>query len=217
MSDLERASPGVERKLSRIVDPAAEGPWRLVTVGRLTENKNQQTIIRALPRVVDAGVDAVLDVYGDGPCRPRLERMAQDLGVAERVSFHGSVDHGEVMKAFASADLNLLSTRQEGFGKVLLEGMVHAAVPVFGQSPVAGEISGDGSRGVVVPADDDVAMAAAVVGLVQDRSRWAAMARDARDYAASMTLEAFQDRVREMLERQWGVQLRRSGSAGAPR
>jgi hypothetical protein len=58
-------------------------------------------------------------------------------------------------------------------------------------------------------------MAAAVVALVRDRSRWAAMAREARTYAASVTLEAFQDRLREMLERQWGVRLRCAGSPEA--
>jgi glycosyltransferase involved in cell wall biosynthesis len=215
VGDLEQAAVGVDRKLARIEDGDAPGPWRLVTVGRLTENKNQQAIVRALRRIVDAGTDAELDVYGDGPCRERLERLAEDLGVADRVRFHGSVDHGDVMAAFSSADINLLSTRQEGFGKVLLEGMVHATVPVFGQSPVAREISGDGRRGVVVPADDDAAMAAAVVALVRDRSRWAAMAREARTYAASVTLEAFQDRLREMLERQWGVRLRCAGSPEA--
>jgi glycosyltransferase involved in cell wall biosynthesis len=208
-ADMDRARSGADRKVARIGDPSVRGPWRLVTVGRLTENKNQQTIVRAMPGIVDAGVDAVLDVYGDGPLRPRLEQMAEELGVAERVTFHGSVDHGAVMAAFASADLNLLSTRQEGFGKVLLEGMVHATVPVFGESPVAGEISGDGSRGVVFPADDPDRLADAVVALVADRPRWVSMAQDARRYAASVTLEAFQDRVREMLERQWGVTLRR--------
>lgn len=206
-ADLERATHGVELKLARIGDPANDGPWRLVTVGRLTTNKNQQTVIRALGRIVDSGVDARLDVYGDGPCSATLQALAADLGVDDRVEFHGSVDHGVVMKAFAGADLNLLSTRQEGFGKVLLEGMVHAAVPVFGESPVAGEISGSGSRGVVVSADDAEQMAAAVVALVADRERWVAMATDARAYASTVTLEAFQDRVKEMLERQWGVSL----------
>lgn len=215
--DMVRAETGVEQKLARIADPAQHGPWRLVTVGRLTDNKNQQTIVRAVSRIVDAGVDVVLDVYGDGPNRAQLAALAQESGVAERVTFHGSVDHAEVMAAFAAADLNLLSTRQEGFGKVLLEGMVHGTVPVFGQSPVAGEISGNGSRGIVFLADDDAALADAVVGLVGDRERWAAMARDAHRYAGTMTLEAFQDRVKEMLERQWGVELRRSGSTGASR
>lgn len=215
--DMARAEPSVRGKLDRISDPAQRGPWRLVTVGRLTDNKNQQTIVRAVSRIVDAGVDAVLDVYGDGPNRAQLAALAQESGVAERVTFHGSVDHAEVMAAFAAADLNLLSTRQEGFGKVLLEGMVYGTVPIFGDSPVAGEISGDGSRGIVFPADDDEALAAAVVGLVQDRERWSAMAGEAHRYAGTMTLEAFQDRVREMLERQWGVELRRSGSTGASR
>ncbi len=120
------------------------------------------------------------------------------------------------MAAFAAADLNLLSTRQEGFGKVLLEGMVHAAVPVFGESPVAGEISGAGSRGVVVPPDDPDRFAEAVIDLVADRTRWAAMAEDARAYAGSMSLEAFQERVRVMLETQWGVTLAAVHRGGVP-
>lgn len=212
-ADLDAATAGVDRKVVRILDPTTDGPWRLVTVGRLTENKNQQTIVRAVGRVADKGIDVTLDVYGDGPLRPRLEALAAELGVGAAVTFHGSVDHGEVMRAFEGADLNLLSTRQEGFGKVLLEGMVHGVVPVFGQSPVAGEISGDGSRGVVIPPDDDERMAQAVIDLTSDRDQWAAMVRDARTYAASVTLEAFQSRVVDMLERQWGVEL----ASSAPR
>lgn len=214
-ADLERSAAGVERKLARLADPARPAPLRLVTVGRLSENKNQQTVVRALPMIVAAGIDAVLDVYGDGPCHDRLVALAADLGVADRVVFHGSVDHGEVMAAFATADLDLLSTRQEGFGKVLLEGMVHATVPIFGESPVAGEISGEGSRGIVYPVDDPERLAAEVVRLVGDPDRWVAMARDARAYASSMTLEAFQDRVRELLERQWGVSFPSPAASGA--
>lgn len=206
-ADMDRAAPGAAEKLERIRDPSNSGPWRLVTVGRLTTNKNQQTIVRAMQPIVASGLDASLDVYGDGPCRGELEQLAQDLGVADRVRFHGAVDHGEVMAAFASADLNLLSTRQEGFGKVLLESMVHATVPVFGRSPVSGEISGDGSRGLVFDADDHNGLAVLVDDLVGDRERWASMAAAARDYAGTMTLEAFQDRVRELLERQWRVSL----------
>lgn len=208
-ADVEAATPAVEEKLSRIRDSHSDGPWRLVTVGRLTENKNQPTIIRAFGRVAGEGIDAVLDVLGDGAMRPRLESLVAELGMNDRVTFHGTVDHQEVMGAFAMADLNLLATRQEGYGKVLLEGMVHGVVPIFGESPVAGEISGHGCRGVVVPADDDERLARAVVELIRDRERWAEMVVEARRYATVTTLEAFQERVREMLERQWGVELRK--------
>jgi glycosyltransferase involved in cell wall biosynthesis len=176
-------------------------------VGRLTPNKNQRTVVEAMAKIVEAGVDARLEVYGDGPCRPELEALARDLGIAERVRFHGSVDHGEVLEAFQAADLHLLSTRQEGFGKVLLEGMVHATVPIFSESPLAEEISGGGSRGLVFATDDADGLAAHAVALVADPARWQAMAADARTYTAAMTLDRFADRVKETLERGWGVTL----------
>ncbi len=207
-ADVDAATPEVEEKLARIRDLRAGGPWRLVTVGRLTENKNQKVIIGALARVVGEGTDVVLGVYGDGTQRSQLEALVDDLGLGERVTFHGAVDHQDVMRAFATADLNLLTTRQEGYGKVLLEGMVHGVVPIFGESPVSGEISGQGRRGVVVPPDDDERLARAIIELVDDRERWAEMVGEARRYARGTSLEAFQERVREMLERQWRVELR---------
>lgn len=213
LAEWEAAAAGVAEKVAALREGRRGSPWQLVTVGRLTANKNQQAAVRSLPGVLAAGHDAVLTVYGDGPERPRLESLARELGVGDRVRFRGAVDHGEVMSAFASADLNLLTTRQEGFGKVLLEGMVHGAVPVFAASPVAGEISGGGTRGSVVPPDDPDRIAAAVSELLADPDRLAGMVEEARAYTREMTLDAFEDRVREMLERQWGVRLRTTPGA----
>lgn len=214
-ADWNAAADAADRKVERLSDPAAATPWRLVTVGRLTDNKNQQTIVRSMGRLVEAGLDVTLDVYGDGPCRSRLEALAGEVGAADRITFHGSVNHGKVMEAFADADLNLLSTRQEGYGKVLLECMVFGVVPIFGESPVAAEISGGGTRGLVFDPDDDGRLAELIAGLVADRERWARMSRAAREYTATVTLDAFEERVRELLERQWGVRLRRGGVDGA--
>ena len=210
------AGTGAIAKLERIADVDSPGPWRLVTVGRLTPNKNQRAIVQAMGELVAAGHDVVLDVFGDGPCRSDLEAQAERLGVADRVVFHGSVGHLEVLDAFAAADLNLLATRQEGYGKVLLEGMLHATVPLFAESPMAREIAGDGSRGLVFEADDHHGLAEMVAGLLADRPRWRAMAADARAYAATVTLDTFEDRLREMLERQWDVTLPRHRAAEAP-
>jgi glycosyltransferase involved in cell wall biosynthesis len=214
LDDWRAAAPTAEATVARIADAQLDGPWRLVTVGRLTPNKNQETIVRALPEMVAKGLDVQLSVIGEGPCRPRLESLAGELGVADRTTFRGPLDHGEVMAAFADADLNLLSTRQEGYGKVLLEGMVHGTVPVMAESPAAAEISGSGARGVVFPADDADQLARAVVDLVGDRPRWARMAEAGRAYAATVTLEAFQERVHDMLERHWGVDLPESPAGG---
>lgn len=215
-ADWDAAGPGVDAKLQRLADLGVGGPWRAVVVGRLTPNKNQQAAVRAVAAVRAAGVDLTLDVIGDGPCREALEALVDELGVSGAVRFRGSLDHQQVLGAFAEADLHLLTTRQEGYGKVLLEGMVHAAVPVFSESPLAAEISGNGSRGVVIDPSDIDGVATAVVGLVADRVRWTAMAADARSYASTVTLDAFQAAVVDMLARQWGLDFSAAG-AGGPR
>ncbi|WP_421121273.1 glycosyltransferase family 4 protein [Aquihabitans daechungensis] len=203
----EEAGPAAEVKVERLRSTGREGPWRFITVGRLTPNKNQRVIIQALAQVVGAGVDARLDVYGDGPCRPELLELAASLGIDDRVTFHGSVSHPTIMAAFASADLNILATRQEGFGKVLLEGMVHATVPVFSESPVADELAGGSTRGLVFDADDSGELAAHILSLTADPERWSKMAADARAFGREMTLDRFAGRVREMLQDQWSVRL----------
>jgi glycosyltransferase involved in cell wall biosynthesis len=214
LKDWDAAADAAAAKVERIRAGGGSGPLRLVSVGRLTPNKNQRTIVLALQRLRDAGVEATLDLYGDGASRGELEALVAQLGLGDRVTFHGSVGHPEVMEAFAGADLNLLSTRQEGYGKVLLEGMVHATVPIFGSSPVSGEISGHGERGLVFDPDDDAALARHVQELVADRERWASLAEASRAYARTVSLETFQGRIKEMLERQWGVQLPGTGGAG---
>lgn len=206
-AEWEAAGPGVAAKLADLAERPAAGPWRLVVVGRLTPNKNQQAAVRALARIVEAGFDASLEVLGDGPERERLEALAADLGVGDRVAFRGMVDLREVNATFAASHIQLLTSRQEGFGKVLLEGMVQGVVPLFSHSPASGEISGHGSRGVVVDPEDPDAIAGAVRDLVADRERWAAMVADARAYTGAHTLEVFGQHVRAMLERQWHVQL----------
>jgi glycosyltransferase involved in cell wall biosynthesis len=205
----EAAGAAAEAKIERVGRADRSGPWHLVTVGRLTANKNQRTVIEATARVVAAGVDVTLGVYGDGPCRGDLEALARSLGIADRVVFHGEISHQGVMEAFEAADLHLLATRQEGFGKVLLEGMVYGTVPIFSESPVAAEISGDGRRGLVFSTSDVDGLADHILALVDDGPRWQAMAEAARAYAGESTLDRFADRVRELLERHWKVTLPR--------
>ena len=60
-------------------------------------------------------------------------------------------------------------------------------------------------------------MADHVVGLWRDRDRWARTALAAREYAATVSLETFQGRVRELLERQWQVTLGPDRDAGTSR
>jgi glycosyltransferase involved in cell wall biosynthesis len=101
---------------------------------------------------------AHVDVYGDGADRPKLERLAETLGVD--ATFYGHVD--DVRDRLEELNLFVLPSRGENFPIALLEAMA-AALPVVATT-VGGvpEIVDDGTTGLLVPPDDPGAMAAAI-------------------------------------------------------
>lgn len=110
----------------------------LLMVGRLVEQKNQETVLRALARVKRPWR---LEIVGDGPRRSALERLAEDLGIAPRVQFRGVQE--DVHSFFASADLFLFPSRWEGQGIALLEAIASGIPSIVSDIPVFHEFFTD--------------------------------------------------------------------------
>ena len=85
------------------------------------------TLLLALARLRRAGVDATLDMVGDGPLGPRLKRLADRLGLGPAVQFHGRCE--DVPARMAQATLLVLPSAFEGLPLVVLEAMA-AGLPV---------------------------------------------------------------------------------------
>jgi glycosyltransferase involved in cell wall biosynthesis len=121
--------------------PQREGAARLALVARLEPRKGVDRALHALARVPGPH----LDVVGDGPLHPSLERLAAELGVADRVRFWGYRSDPEAV--VADADAVICSSRSEGLGVALLEAMALGR-PVVA-SPVGGvpEIVAHGETG----------------------------------------------------------------------
>jgi glycosyltransferase involved in cell wall biosynthesis len=140
---------------------AAEALWgegrpRILTVGKLKEEKDQQLLVRAFARL--AGLpDARLMIAGDGPLLEPLQSLARELGVGERMIFPGYI--ADPWPLYASADLFALPSREESFGNVLTEAL-HAGLPVVSTSNTgATEILDGGRYGALVPGGDADALA----------------------------------------------------------
>lgn len=136
---------------------------RIITVAQLIPRKNHQLLLRAYaqlpPQVRDS---AVLEFVGGGPSRRALERLAGELGIAERVVFAGRPPHEDLVRRLQQADLFCLPTLSEGMPVATIEAMA-CGLPV-----VASAVDGipesvvEGVSGLLVPPDDAGALARAL-------------------------------------------------------
>lgn len=126
----------------------------LVTIGRLTEQKAHDELLRALARI---DVPAALDILGDGPLRIRLEALARELGLDGRIRFLGRIDDPrQVASIVATADVMVHPARYDGMPNAVLEALA-LGTPVVATSDLrvlrelADEIGPEGLR--LVPRD----------------------------------------------------------------
>lgn len=153
--------------------PPGDGPV-IGTVSYLIPWKGQEIFLRAAAQLLESHPNWRFVVVGDPIFqfrteRDRLERLADDLGIRDRVSFAG---HREDIPAVMRAlDLFVLPSLYEPFGRVLIEAMAARRPIVASRAGGVPEIVLDGETGVLVPPGDPEALADAIADLVIDRDK----------------------------------------------
>ncbi|MFL5675958.1 MAG: glycosyltransferase family 4 protein [Chloroflexota bacterium] len=156
-------------------DPAVH---RLIAAGRFAPQKGFDLLLEAFAAVASRHPDWSLDIFGKGALRESLERSIADLGLTAQVHLNHPTDRlGEEMRR---ASVFVLSSRFEGFPIVLLEALSAGLAVVSFDCPTGpGEILAGEAAGILVPAEDVPALAAALDRIMTDepmRRRLAAAA-----------------------------------------
>ncbi|MDR9440696.1 MAG: glycosyltransferase, partial [Halomonas sp.] len=149
--------------------PSTDPAYRLLFVGRLAPNKNQAGLIAALAAMQQRSawpVALTLVGGGDDATRRKLQRLAEDHGVADSVTFTGKVDDAELQRHYQQADLYISLSEHEGFGMPLIEAMAHA-LPVLAYAAPDSSIADTVGEGglLLTQSDPEVAAAAALMML----------------------------------------------------
>lgn len=152
----------------------------LITVGRLIDLKDHDTLIKAFAKV-KRKIDARLYIIGDGPNRKKLENLAQTLALVDDIRFLGWQPNPFVL--LRQADLFVLSSRFEGFPNVIIEAMACGLPVVSTDCGGPSEILKNGEAGVLVPVGDVDALAQAIITLLSNRQTLTQYAQKSQDRA----------------------------------
>ncbi|MBA2849523.1 glycosyltransferase family 4 protein [Thermosulfuriphilus ammonigenes] len=180
-----------------------EGAFILGYIGQLIHRKGIDILLKALSSL--RGLNFRLFVVGSGPLRERLEEMARDLGLSDRVVFTGyRADRLQLLRGF---DLFVLPSRLEGIPRCLMEAMA------MGKPVIASDIDGcralipnDGIQGLLFPAQDAQALARRIDYLAHHPEEARLMGGRAREfiriyYSAERMAREYENLYLEVMER----------------
>jgi glycosyltransferase involved in cell wall biosynthesis len=165
-------------------------------IGRLASEKGIDIFLRAAALVLVEFPRAQFVVVGDGPDRDELERLIVELNIRESVSMLGHRD--DMPSVYASLDVMVSSSRQEGLPMAILEGMASKRPLV---ATAVGEVPTvvlDGRTGVLVPAGDVNLLAAGILELLRDPAKRTRLGMAARqlieeEYSAARMAADYHD------------------------
>lgn len=152
-----------EKKSSIIYNPIVDerinvhkkNEWdnKILTIGRIEEEKDQVSIIKAIKYLKELGYEYTLTIAGEGSLRQYLKDKCIRLGIENQVYFIGYKN--DIYKELQEHDLFVLSSKHESFGNVIVEAM-YSETPVISTDCMYGpkEIIGENEYGFLVPVED---------------------------------------------------------------
>jgi len=158
----------------------------LLFIGNLVDVKGIDVLLQACAALDRERDDWRLHLIGDGSARAKLVEQARSLGLAPRVSFHGSRPHQELPRWLHAADLLVLPSRSEGVPNVLLEASACATPYVASNVGGIPEIAALGASTLVPPEQPDELAAAILRNLAQPPAQPAVGPRDRREAVAAI-------------------------------
>lgn len=160
--------------VSRAAFDTPPGAPLIVAMGRLHANKAFDVLLKAVEQVHDC----YLWIAGEGPERAELEALAAHLSVKPRVRFLGWRD--DVAALYATGDLFVCPSRHEPLGNVVIEAWAAARPVIAAASQGPRQLITDGIDGLLVPVDDEQALAAAIRRLQAEPDTARALAQSGR-------------------------------------
>ncbi len=194
---------GIDTSIFGRLDNVEKEPNSLVIVGKAQDkNKGVPYLLKAV-RLLKGDVDVKVSVVGNQvPGDGYGTKLVQELGIADRVTFTGSLGTDELVRLYSSTEIAVTASLYEGFGLPAAEAMACGTPVIATRAGALPEIVGGDGAGMLVPPADPPALAAAIKHLLSDEPLRRRMGEAARkrieesfswDVAARETLKVYEE------------------------
>ncbi|MBK1827819.1 glycosyltransferase family 4 protein [Haloferula rosea] len=182
--------------------PIAGEALRLIWCGLVEDRKGIPLLLRAIAGI-DGDAAPILHVVGDGPERSRCEALARDLGLGERVVWHGRIDHHLVSGRMADSHLFVHTAIKEGTPHVVLEALA-SGLPVLCHDACGMGTAVDENCGVKVPLRDPESsirsFRSSILRLMEDSGELTRLSKGAIARSVELSWERLGDRIADAYE-----------------
>ncbi len=140
----------------------------IVSVGSLRPVKNQELLIKAFAKIHNIYPEMILTIYGEGELREKLESLAKELGISQKVFMPGNSD--TIYEDIYKSRIFVLPSNSEGMPNALMEAMSLGLACISTDCPCGGPrtLIQDGENGLLVPVGDVEMMAKALEKVLSD-------------------------------------------------
>lgn len=197
--DFERIRAAVCQEGRALVDDDVDRDATLIgSAGMLTEQKDHETLIAGMPRIIEQSSEPVeLVIAGDGPLMTELRAQASTLGVADRVHFLGLMDRTEVYQILDAIDIYAMPSRWEGFSAAAVEALALKNACVFSDIPPFRQPYDDVA--LFHPVGNKAGLADQVLELINDEERRSELAKRGHSLVSEeYTMEAIAKKYRDL-------------------
>lgn len=190
----------IEAEAVQKEEPQTKRKFTVGSIKTLQSKYGNQYIIKAFATIAknNPEIDCTLELVGKGPDKEKLEKLAGELGIAEKVKFRGFIPNNQLPQEMAKYNVACYMSDSESFGVSAIEAMACECPVVASDADGFTEVIENGVTGIIVPRKDHEAAAAALQKFIDNPQLEKQMGKAARERVCK--LYKWEDNVRTMIK-----------------
>lgn len=199
--DLSRFAKGqVNHEIYERYDINPKKPT-ILYIGRVDPEKSLNVLMDAFVQVQKTIPEAQLVIVGDGTMRPKLEKMAENAGISDKIVFTGRVIGKDLPQLYRTGDVFAITSKTETQSIVLLEAMATGLPAVAVKAGAIPELVHNGKNGYLCEADDVDAVAKSLICILQDKNLRETMSKKSLELIKKHDISYTLTRIEEIYHR----------------